>query len=160
MTLHELYNLGIGTGIGVLVIVILSMIKIPKLEINIWSWLARKFGNAINHDLYEKFKELDKKIDCCEARLKDTEEKLAILDEKIDRTNAVNIRTRILRFGDELRPGMPKHTREHFNQIMEDITEYEKYCAEHPDFPNKKTENTVALINEVYHKALTDNDFR
>ena len=160
MTLHELYNVGLGTGVGVLIIVVLSLIKIPKLEINIWTWLARKFGNAINHDLYENIKEMEKKIDCCETRLETTEEQLEAVNKKMDRTNAVNIRTRILRFGDELRPGMPKHTREHFNQIMEDITEYTKYCSENPDFPNKKTENTVALINEIYHKALTDNDFR
>ena len=39
--LEILRNGGIGLGIF-----LLTLIKIPKLEINIWGWLARKLGKA------------------------------------------------------------------------------------------------------------------
>ena len=75
----------------------------------------------------------------------------AKLENKIDRMNgsigdlkksssegmAYTWRYRILRFDDEIRHD-EKHTKEHFDQIMDDITKYELYCASHPDFPNNK----------------------
>jgi len=158
MTLQEIYNIGISAGVGFLIIVILSIIKIPKIEINVWSFLARKFGNAINYELDQKLKSTNEKIDCLEQKIENTENRIEETNNKIDRNTAVNCRTRILRFGDEITHGQ-KHTLEHFNQILEDITDYDNYCAEHPEFPNKKTENTVKRIMEIYDKACEDNDF-
>lgn len=48
------------------------------------------------------------------------------------------MRANILRFYDELIE-QKKHGKEFFNEMMDTITEYEKYCQTHPNFPNGKT---------------------
>lgn len=68
------------------------------------------------------------------------------------------MRNRILLFGDEARRGV-KHSEEHFNQVLEDITDYELYCSKHPEFPNEKAVITCRRIKEIYEKCLIDKDF-
>ena len=61
-------------------------------------------------------------------------------------------------YGDETIHGT-RHTKEHFDQILDDITTYERYCDEHKDFPNEKTVITSRRIKEIYERCLQDNDF-
>jgi len=51
MTVADIMGYLEPIGLIGLVIVIGSLIKIKPLEINLWSWLARKLGNALNGDL-------------------------------------------------------------------------------------------------------------
>ena len=67
--------------------------------------------------------------------------------------SARNSRARILRFGDEILHGT-KHTQEHFDEILGCITEYTKYCDEHPDFMNHVTVKTTQHILDVYVAAV------
>lgn len=67
-------------------------------------------------------------------------------------------RYRILRFDDEIRHD-EKHTKEHFDQILEDITKYERYCDEHRDFPNNKAVFAIKNIKRVYQKCTDDGTF-
>ena len=72
--------------------------------------------------------------------------------------NADTRRVRILRGSDEIRMHI-KHSEEWFDQTNEDITEYEKYCSEHPGYKNNKAIHAIQNINKAYEKALKDNDF-
>lgn len=58
-------------------------------------------------------------------------------------------RTRILRFNDELIRGL-HHTKEHFDDVLDDITEYTRYCREHEDFENEKAVEAIANVKRVY----------
>ena len=71
---------------------------------------------------------------------------------------AITCRTRILAFGDEIRRGS-KHSKESFDQVLEDIDTYEKYCRDNPDFKNNKTRLTTKKILEVYAECLNQDDF-
>ena len=55
--------------------------------------------------------------------------------------------------------GIPKHSKERFDDILLEITEYEAYCDSHPDFKNRMTTSTVKLIVSVYEKCLEDDSF-
>ena len=83
---------------------------------------------------------------------------IAVLDAKIDEGKAIDSRTRILRFGDEIQHGV-KHSEEHFKQILMDIGDYERYCDTHPDFKNHITSHTTEKIIEVYKRCADENDF-
>lgn len=48
------------------------------------------------------------------------------------------MRVDILRFYDELIE-QKKHGKEYFNEMIDVIAEYNKYCQSHPNFPNGKT---------------------
>lgn len=86
------------------------------------------------------------------------EKKIDSLDEKGEKREAVNKRVRILRFEDELQEDR-RHSKDSFDQVMSDITDYEQYCAKHPDFRNNQTQATVAHITKVYNERLEKHDW-
>lgn len=121
-----------------------TVIEIAPIKINPWTWLARAIGRAINGELIEKVDGLEKKIETMDQ------------DDKLQR--AKDARTRVLRFGDELLHDV-RHTKEHFDDVLRDITEYEKYCDEHPKFENDQMHITAEHIKETYHKCLKEHSF-
>lgn len=97
-------------------------------------------------------------------RLKSIVESIEKLNEKVDELsakgderNAITARVRILRFADE----MPErqYSKDSWDQVMADITDYEKYCAEHPDFKNSQTAITVEMLQQEYKDRLTNHNF-
>ena len=132
------------TGGGGILLVILTLLQITPIQINPWSWLAKKIGKAINGEVVEKVDNLGTDIrnlrDECEER------------------EATACRTRILRFGDEILHEV-RHSKEHFDQILIDITAYENYCTSHPNFRNNVAVATIRRINQVYAQCIRDNDF-
>lgn len=134
-----------GTFWGFVALAIMTILELSKRSpVNPWTWLFRRLGRAINGELIERVEAL--------------EEQAKKLETSSGERMAINCRSRILRFGDETTRGM-KHSEEYFNQILEDITEYEKYCREHPEFTNNKTTLTVDRIKTCYSKRLENNDF-
>lgn len=106
--------------------------------------LARAIGRAINGELMEKVDNLEKKVEK--------------MDEEEQLQRAKDARTRVLRFGDEVFHNV-RHTKEHFDDVLRDITYYEKYCAEHPEFENDQMHITAEHIKETYHKCLKEHSF-
>lgn len=142
MALEDLKEIGLyGGGI---IVVLMTMIQISPIKINPWSWLGRIIGRAINAEVIEKVD----KISIDVKNNKDTD----------DKEWAELRRTHILRFGDEIRLGI-SHSEEHFNQILLDIHNYEKYCDEHKSYKNDKAVTTIDLIRHTYSKCLSENLF-
>ena len=102
--------------------------------------LARAIGRAINGEVLEK-------VNVLENKLKVMEETEEIRDVKA-------ARTRVLRFGDEL-----IHNVKHIDDVLRDITEYEKYCDEHPKFENDQMHITAEHIKSTYRKCLETHNF-
>lgn len=75
-----------------------------------------------------------------------------------ERERAIDKRVRILRFEDELQE-FKSHSKDSFDQVLSDIDDYEKYCAEHPRFKNNQTASTVAHIKAIYNERLEKHDF-
>lgn len=67
-------------------------------------------------------------------------------------------RSRILRFGDEVRQGV-LHTAEHWADVLRDVDRYEDYCSGHPLYENNRAANTIQHLNCVYAGHLKKNDF-
>lgn len=80
------------------------------------------------------------------------------LREDFDMEKAVNARTRIIRFNDELLNEI-KHSKEMFDQVLGDIDTYEKYCSLHPNFLNNKTALSVSHIKKVYQECENNRTF-
>lgn len=138
-------------GGGGLLVVILTIVQISPIKIDPWSALAKAVGKAINGEVLQMVGALEDKVDTLESEVQASRAESA---EQV----AVNCRARILRFGDEVLHG-GQHTKDHFDQVLRDITSYEHYCDEHPEFENNVTELTSARIKEIYLRCLSDNDF-
>lgn len=145
----DLKEILIGSG-GALA-VLMTLLQVSKLNINPWSWIgrflkwtAKKIGKAFNGDLTEKIEGVSKK--------------LSDFQSKYEEDKATNCRTQILRFGDEILHG-EKHSKEHFDQILLVIGEYEAYCRTHEDFKNNIATATIGRIKSVYAKCMRENNF-
>lgn len=71
---------------------------------------------------------------------------------------AKQARIRILRFDDELCRGV-KHSENHFEDIIEDIDDYESFCDKHPDFKNNKGRAAMSHIKAVYSECKLKKSF-
>lgn len=124
-----------------------TLIKIPKLEINVWGLL----GRAMN-------KEMSVKLDNIMKQQAETGKKLDDHIAMDDERYAVDCRARILRFNDEVLHGQ-RHTKEHFDQTLSDITTYNRYCDAHTDFKNQITIHAADNIQKTYDKCMEEGTF-
>ena len=115
------------------VIVLLSLVEIAPIKINPWSALMQQ----------------------CQT---ETRQRLDEHIEKDDTQTASLWRTQILRFNDELLHDR-RHTKEHFDEILGTIKDYEGYCSTHKNFPNGKCVHAIDNINRVYDELLESHDF-
>jgi len=139
MTLKELL-----TGGGSALLILATLLQIAPIKINPWSFIAKKIGKALNGEVVEKVDGLERNV-----------EKLR---SECEERAANNCRTRILHFGDEILHNV-RHSKEHFDQILLDITDYEQYCNNHPHFKNNVAVATIKRITEVYEDCVENNDF-
>ena len=142
MTLESIRTILLCSGGGLLLM--MTFIQITPIKVNPWTWFARRIGRAINGEVLEKVNTIDKDV----KELKDTDaEQWASLS-----------RTHILRFGDEILHGVD-HSKEHFDQILVDISKYEAYCKDHPEYFNNIANATIKQIKRTYQKCLENNSF-
>ena len=146
MVLNDLIA-ALTSATGVLIVLALSFINIPKINLNIWNII----GNNITRDISNKIDQLEDRVDDIDKKLDNH-----IKDDKVDKVR--QNRLRILRFGSDLLNNI-KPTKEHEEDIIDGITEYEKYCIQHPEFKNNKAEITIKLIKKDYEDRLLNDDF-
>ena len=126
------------------VVGVISLIEIAPIKVNPWSAIANWIGHAFNKEIMDEVSSLKSSVNMLKADFGEQSAKAA--------------RVRILRFGEEIYRDV-RHTKEHFDQILVDISEYDKYCAEHPDFVNNMTVITTQKIKETYKKCMDEKSF-
>ena len=90
-------------------------------------------------------KNIEKKIDVGFAEVKG---EVKAVSDRLEEHKATLARTHILRFADELRT--QTHSREYFEQQLQDIDTYNRYCEEHPEFANGLTRMASKFIKDQY----------
>lgn len=100
-----------------------------------------------------------------DATLKQTQDSIAAMQRTLDAhikedddERARSQRYRILMFYDEMCENK-SHSESHFEDILEDIDEYEKYCDLHPGFKNNRGKVAMEYITEVYKKLKKSGGF-
>ena len=140
----------IGGGLGITALISL-FIEFTPIKLNPVSAFLNWIGRRTNRELFDRIDELENKVD----EIQEQQEKA----EKVaSEREAVNCRIRILQFSDELRRGI-RHSQESFDQALDDIDVYEKYCALHPEFKNNKTISAKERIKAAYDKCMDQDDF-
>ena len=125
-----------------------------ELELVITVIVAIIGSNALWGFLQFLLERKDKKKDCSKKIL----EAIQKINNKIDQRTAIGCRIRILKFMDKIIEGW-EHSKDSYNQIMRDITNYLQYCDEHPQFLNHQTDATIERIKKDYEQRLATNDF-
>ena len=135
MTLYELCNtvISIPGAKTALVILFLSVVEICPIKINPWSWIGGLIGKLLG--------------------VKSVSDKVDALEKKVDENQATTIRVRILNFENELQEGR-KHSKDSWDQVMDDIHRYEDYTKKHPEFINNITIASTNHITKKYNELL------
>lgn len=136
---------------GLIIAFCVTFVKIPKIELNIWSWMFTSIGKCLNGELIVKINSIAKEVDTIKENL----------DSHIakDQKNQLrDCRQRILRFNDEILSNI-EHSHEHYNQVLEDINDYENYCNTHPEYENNKAILAIENIKDRYKMHMQDNSF-
>ena len=140
-----------------------GIIQIAPVRVNPFTWLAKKIGNALTEDLRadlkDDFNELNSEVNKLGTKVNNIETKLEahINDNKQER--ASDYRARIIRFNDEIMEEKT-HTKEYYDNILEDIDKYEAYCNDHPDYPNNKAVMAIHNIKAKYEEHMENNSFK
>jgi hypothetical protein len=135
MTLSEIWKLIISnpSSIPIAIFVLLSLIEVSKIKINPWSWIGGIIGKLLG--------------------VKAVSDKVDALEKKVDENQATTIRVRILNFENELQEGR-NHSKDSWDQVMDDIQRYEQYTNAHPEFKNNITVASTAHIMHTYGEML------
>lgn len=131
-------------GSGAVLLLLLTLIQIVPVKVNPWTWFARKIGRAVTGEALDRLDGLEKDIKEIKAKNEERE--------------ATECRSAILRFGDEIRHGT-RHSKEHFDQILLDISFYEHYCDTHTDYANNVALMTIEKIKDTYRKCMDEDTF-
>lgn len=131
------------SGASVIIALLITLIK-P---------IREKITHARERDdrIQQNFNEVRKDIE-------DVKDDIQGIKEEINEDRAIGARTQILRFADEIYQGQ-KHTKEHFDQILEACKKYNLYCDTHPDFENMQTVSAQERIKEIYQECMKKHTF-
>lgn len=138
----DLQTLFFGGGGSILAV--MTLVQIAPVKVNPWSALAKAIGKAINADMSHELAEIKVK-----------------LNEHVaadDRRTADEHRSRILHFNNELLRDI-RHTKEEFVEVLAEIDAYERYCDDHPEYPNNRAVLAIGNIRENYKERLREHDF-
>ena len=105
-----------------------------------WQWISNQGSKELKSEM--------KKIRVEFGEMKDAEE----LQE------VKNSRRRILRFNDEIVNHM-RHSREYFDDILEDVNSYDSFVRKNPDYQNGKCTLAIENIERVYRECMKEGDF-
>lgn len=161
MSLQDLFS-----AVGVVIIdsgciagIVAALIQLSPIKVNPWSSLMKWIGKKLCGDIVAEMREQAKKDEQLAADIARIETKVLERCEIADQRAAIQCRLRILQFGDKILHGDKKHSKEIYDQILTDLTEYDYYCETHKDFKNEKTVLTAKRIREVYLELLETNGF-
>ena len=91
-------------------------------------------------------------------KLDNVTNELSEMKDERKEDKATTSRYRILRFNDEILHE-EKHSKEHFDEILQDITKYTRYCAEHPNYENDKANFAIENIRKEYRQCTQNGTF-
>lgn len=139
MNLADLGHILSSSGISLFAV--LALVEISPIKFNPWSKILKFIGRAFNAEVLSALKEVKTQQQALQNDFADMR------------------RSQILNFNNELIRKQPKHTKEEFVEILHVIDIYEKYCEDHPDYPNTRAVHAIANIQRAYDKGMTDGDF-
>ena len=134
------------------------LVEITPIKLNPWSWFAKKIGKAFNGEVMKEIGALKTSIVNVNQKIEGIQNDVVDIREEAKEREANNRRTRILEFGDEILHGVD-YSKEHFDQILIDITEYENYCDDHAHYINHVAIAAIKHIKNVYQKCLEEDSF-
>ena len=138
---------------GAVLTIVLACIAAP----GFWDLLKSLFDKFTGRKRVT-LEEIDQKLDGQQKDIDQLKGGFSKFESDEAEKDAQGARRRILRFNDELLRNMD-HSKEYFDDILEDIKTYEDYCTSHPKFENGKTVMADKNIKRCYERCMEKQSF-
>lgn len=174
MTLQEIFNSLINSGgfWTALVFIILTLVEITPIKLNPWSWFGKIVGKAFTGEVMKEIGglktefgglksevgDLKNEVGSVRQEVQGIKQDVSDIREEAKEREATNRRSRILEFGDEILHEVD-YSKEHWDSVLMDISEYENYCDDHPHYMNNVARATIKHIKDMYQQHLLHDDF-
>ena len=160
MTLQEMLASWTNSGgfWAAIVLILLTLVEITPIKINPLSWFAKLIGKAANGDLMKEMESLKSDVGSVKNEIIVIKQDVSDIREEAKEREATNRRARILEFGDEILHEID-YSKEHWDAVLIDISEYEHYCDDHPHYMNNVAKATIKHIKHMYDRHLEDDSF-
>ena len=120
--------------------------------------LIEKISEILTGQRKVTLNEIDEKLDVHQKDIDSLKADFSTFHRDEKEKDVVAARRRILRFNDELLRDID-HSKEYFDDILEDVHTYEQYCAEHADFQNEKAVMAIKNIRRCYESCMEKHNF-
>ena len=111
-----------------------------------------------NEQIVESVNSLKTEVTEVKTKVNNLEGSLEKTKYEEEEKDVVASRRRILRFNDELLRDID-HSKEYFDDILEDVHTYEQYCEDHKDFKNEKAVMAIKNIRRCYDTCMKKHSF-
>ena len=146
----------------IILALVVSIILERRTKLKPWTRLVQWIGKTANAPIIARVSEVDAKVDGLKKVLEDSrqesEQRDRQLKDDMELGKVLQARRRILRFSDEIINRIP-HSREMFNDILEDCDTYESYYSKHPDLKNGRAKLAVENVKLCFRERVDKNDF-
>ena len=122
-----------------------------------WDFLKSMFDKLLGRKRVT-LEEIDQKLDSQQKDIDGLKNSFTTFNGEEAEKDAQGARRRILRFNDELLRNVD-HSKEYFDDILEDVRTYEDYCQSHPKFQNGKTVMADKNIKRCYEQCMEKQSF-
>lgn len=138
-----------GTIMGIL----LACLAAP----GFWDLLKTIFDKMIGRKRVS-LEEIDQKLDGQRKDIDKLKDSFTRFEGEESEKDAMGARRRILRFNDELLRE-ERHSKEYFDDILEDLKIYDDYVKSHPSYINGRTEMAEKNIRRCYELCMEKHSF-
>ena len=80
-------------------------------------------------------------------------------DSKREELKTIQSEIILIRANDEILSTAKHHTKEWFDQLLDDIDNYDRYCQAHPDYRNSVAVSAMNNLKRIYTNCLENNSF-
>ena len=99
------------------------------------------------------------RYDSKREELKTIQSEIILIRGEMAEDKATRSRRRILDANDEILSTSKHHTQEWFDQLLDDIDNYDRYCQAHPDYRNSVAVSAMNNLKRIYTNCLENNSF-
>ncbi len=121
-------------------------------------WLIDWIGRTITGKEKVTLTEVSEKLDTQAKDISALKDNVSNMRDEETVKDAQAARRRILRFNDELLRNVD-HSKEYFDDILEDIKTYDEYCQANPKFKNGKAAMAEENIVKCYRTCMDKHNF-
>ena len=122
-----------------------------------WDLLKTIFDKMIGKRRVS-LEEIDEKLDGQRKDIDKLKDTFTRFEGEESEKDAMGARRRILRFNDELLRE-ERHSKEYFDDILEDLKIYDSYVKSHPAYINGRTEMAEKNIKRCYELCMEKHSF-